>query len=226
MAWALQFDGVNDYIATASGNDANSALMPTTKYSVKTRIKRLSDQTGYILINSWVGFHVAIRRADGALAVSPGGSSQVVAIPNDGLFHDLEVLWDGSNSTVTISVDTVQVDQFTGVDVTFGVHNSGTGSLHRILLGRYQHTSGNWLHAQIESAIVEDLIGGAKFEFDATTSDHSNTGAQPVLVDTISGNNATGVNFATDGSAWVDLGGGATFKPFWAFQANKLIGDM
>ena len=43
---------------------------------------------------------------------------------------------------------------------------------------------------------------------DATASDHSNTGAQPVLVDTIGGNNAVGVNFPTDGSAWIDLGGG------------------
>lgn len=43
---------------------------------------------------------------------------------------------------------------------------------------------------------------------DATASDHSNTGAQPVLVDTVGNNNATGVNFSTDGSAWVDLGGG------------------
>lgn len=42
----------------------------------------------------------------------------------------------------------------------------------------------------------------------ADASDRSNTGAQPVLVDTIGNNDATGVNFPTDGSAWVDLGGG------------------
>jgi len=43
---------------------------------------------------------------------------------------------------------------------------------------------------------------------DATASDHS-AGGQPVLTDTIGGNNATGSGFIEDGSAWVDLGGGA-----------------
>jgi hypothetical protein len=46
--------------------------------------------------------------------------------------------------------------------------------------------------------------------WDATASDHSNTGVQPELLDTVGGNNATGVGFPTDGSAWVDLGGGIT----------------
>ena len=53
------------------------------------------------------------------------------------------------------------------------------------------------------------LTVAGKHHWDASASDHSNTGAQPVLLDAIGGNNATGVNFATDGSAWVDLGGGA-----------------
>ena len=46
--------------------------------------------------------------------------------------------------------------------------------------------------------------------FDATASDHSNTGLQPVLVDTVGSYDATGINFQTNGDAWVDLGGGAT----------------
>lgn len=46
--------------------------------------------------------------------------------------------------------------------------------------------------------------------YSAEESDRSNTGQQPVLIDTIGGNNATGVNFPTDGSAWVDLGGGGS----------------
>lgn len=45
--------------------------------------------------------------------------------------------------------------------------------------------------------------------WDATASDHS-AGSQPVLTDTVGGNNATGVNFATDGSAYIDLGGSGT----------------
>jgi hypothetical protein len=47
-------------------------------------------------------------------------------------------------------------------------------------------------------------------EWDASNSDINSTGSQPVLVDSIGSNNATGVNFPTDGSAWVDLGGEPT----------------
>lgn len=41
------------------------------------------------------------------------------------------------------------------------------------------------------------------YNYSAADSDTSNTGAQPVLVDTIAANDATGVNFPTDGSAWI-----------------------
>ena len=60
--------------------------------------------------------------------------------------------------------------------------------------------------------------------WDATASDHSNTGAQPVLTDTVGTNDATGVNFPTDGSAWVDLGGGGNnFKAAWAINSNAIL---
>ena len=45
---------------------------------------------------------------------------------------------------------------------------------------------------------------------DPDASDRNNTGAQPVVVDTIGSNDATGYSMPTDGSVWVDLGGGTT----------------
>lgn len=53
-----------------------------------------------------------------------------------------------------------------------------------------------------------EVAGVPTAYFDATASDHSNAGQQPVLVDTVGVYDATGINFPTDGSAWVDLGGG------------------
>jgi len=57
------------------------------------------------------------------------------------------------------------------------------------------------------SSKAQFLTVAGKHNWDATASDHS-AGSQPILTDTIGGNDATGVNFPTDGSAWVDLGGG------------------
>lgn len=47
-------------------------------------------------------------------------------------------------------------------------------------------------------------------DWNADASDRSNTGEQPVLVDTVGGNHANGYNFPTDGSAWESTGGGVT----------------
>ncbi|MDO6489285.1 hypothetical protein Q4503_16440 [Colwellia sp. 6_MG-2023] len=50
-----------------------------------------------------------------------------------------------------------------------------------------------------------DINGTPELDLSPTLSDHSNTGSQPVMIDTVAGNNATGVGFPTDGSVWVDL---------------------
>lgn len=73
---------------------------------------------------------------------------------------------------------------------------------------------------------VEFLKVDGKLHLDATASDHSDTGAQPVLVDTIGNNNATGVNFPTDGSAWVDLGGGIVGINQFEYGGNVVVDVM
>ena len=44
----------------------------------------------------------------------------------------------------------------------------------------------------------------------------------PVLIDTTSGLNATGVNMPTDGSAWIDLGGGGTTLTVTESKSSRL----
>lgn len=41
----------------------------------------------------------------------------------------------------------------------------------------------------------------------AASSDHSNTGSQPVLIEVLTGNHATAVNMNTDGSEWIIVKG-------------------
>lgn len=56
-----------------------------------------------------------------------------------------------------------------------------------------------------EGQLYDCSVGVTNF-YDATSSSHS-TG-NPVLTDTTAANNASGVNMPTDGSAWLELGGG------------------
>ena len=60
--------------------------------------------------------------------------------------------------------------------------------------------------------------------WDATASSHA-AGSQPTLTDTISSNNALGVNFATDGSAWVNLGGGGVSLTVPSIPSEESFGN-
>lgn len=65
-------------------------------------------------------------------------------------------------------------------------------------------------------------LNGVRF-LDAEQSDRSGSTNQPIITDTIGGNDATGVNFPPfDASVWVDLGGGG-FVTAWALNSNKVI---
>tara|TARA_R110002049_G_scaffold225946_4_gene397899 strand:+ start:48 stop:1442 length:1395 start_codon:yes stop_codon:yes gene_type:complete len=212
MAVALKFNGINNYVQTPSGGSAVTALMPTDEWMIEFKIKRVNDRAiQYILTNSYGGIRVYFRDTIGALTIITNNTIHTsIVVPNDGEFHIVRVVLSNSFDTVKCYLDDMvtPVDILSGKDASFAVHGGGTGSLHRILLGRYQHTSGGWFEGEIEYAHLKDLAGDAEFYFSAEASDREITGAQPVLVDTIGNNNATGVNFPTDGSAWVDLGGG------------------
>ena len=56
------------------------------------------------------------------------------------------------------------------------------------------------------SGTIEYIKNGVVNNWDAASSDSSDTGLQPVMVDTIAGNNATGFNMPTNGDAWEGCG--------------------
>jgi hypothetical protein len=75
--------------------------------------------------------------------------------------------------------------------------------------GRRVETSAQYSNIDIYYAeFTDDLTSSNSRYYDATASSH--TAGTPILSETLNGNDATGVNMPTDGSAWLDLGGGLT----------------
>lgn len=134
-----------------------------------------------------------------------------IAIRNDNLLH-------ARLSGVILSGSTVIND---GDDFTYILERTATQYIHTIQgVEQFRHTStAQWagilgfgdesfeFKGHLEYCKV-DNVGTPVRNWDATASDHSNTGVQPILVETVAGNNGSGQNMPTDGSAWVDLGGG------------------
>lgn len=183
MAWALQFDGVNDYAEPAStvtltGDfDINfkfksGATIPSTMAIVETNVGS----------NGWLG------RWNGNFLFYWGG---VIHGDRPVFSADTEYtvrLWRvGSTCQYTINSTT---------------YTAFTNSKN-LVITRFSDTGGLRFSGYIEYFTINGL-----HDWDSDASDHSNTGIQPVWVDTIGGNNVTGVNMSTDGSAWIDLGGG------------------
>ena len=188
MAWVLQFDGVNDYTSLASPVFNPIPIGGSLEYN---GIRGFGTPSLQMFIN-----------------VYQGARTDIIAFNNLGI---IRVRIDG---TIKNSVDSVaQGDQFT-------LLITRTASLYAISL--------NGVHQFdiVETADMSELLGFCQSNFqyegdlltstlnngtsdtalwDATASSHA--AGTPVLTDTIGGNDATGVNMPTDGSAWVDLGG-------------------
>ncbi len=201
MAWALRFDGVNDYASAA-------VWVPTGDYRIKARFSTLSTKTGWNTVvstehyNDWSGVGIIVRGGLLQLMIFNSVARTIhntgVTI-NDGIYHDVELI---ITADIKVYVDgalasTVQqLPDISNVPVSFGARhgNSGVGAL-------------DYLDVDIESIeLIDDLTPLNYRHYSATTSSHA--AGTPVLTDTVSGNNATGVNMPTDGSAWIDLGGG------------------
>jgi hypothetical protein len=196
MAWALQFDGVNDYVSTSS----DLSFTTTQEYAIEIKFK--------IDLSTSKDIHILFR----------GNNTNY-------LYYRVSTnafLWKVAGSNVSISVPSASV---LGVDSTIIVRQANTGSktmefvglpeggpftaLRTFLLSGFGNGGNGWpLDGYIQEASVytdTSLITKVN-KWDATASSHA--AGTPILTDTIGGNNATGVNMPTDGSAWLDLGGG------------------
>ena len=184
MAWALKFDGVNDYIPLGAG-----AISLASGDVVEFNIINFTGAGGsynYLM--------------DG------DGSRPYLAIQPDG---DIEF----NTSVMTVKIDGVPAGSLsTNVPVDGLAHTITATITNNCSFGYIgsRYSVNDFYSGQLSSVKVTTISGLNDRWWDATASDHSNTGAQIVLVDTVSNSNATGVNFPTDGSAWVDLGGGGT----------------
>lgn len=197
MAWALQFDGVDDYLVLSDPHliDFNNNIEVEFKL-------RYPDRTTIILGTETLTSSFIAWRSNGILRIYDGSSLIDV---NLGLVFD-------SIPKIRVVINGGSADFY--VDDAFH-SNRDLSSLSVFNFNSVGKWGSNtyYIEGLFEYFKVADLTTSANsFNLDATASNHG-TG-QPVLTDTIGGNDAQGQNFPTDGSAWVDLGGGATSYPF------------
>ncbi len=194
MAWALQFGNTVGYC------HFNYSLSGESDFVIEVKIA-FEDTLGRFTILSdanWDGNNVFVW---GVLTSNPyvqlRTSAGDIRLDVDfaftlGVFYTLRVTRSGT--AYTLHVDGVLKDTVVSSEVF-------TGGF--IAIGKFPGTLAD--KAKIEYLSVTGTISNDVY-LDATASDH--VPGTVTWLDTVSGNNATGANMPTDGSAWVDLGGG------------------
>lgn len=185
MAFALQLDGVNDYLSfpawSASGDFTISDTFLTGNLSSTMIVIGNDSNTGNYLASY----------ANGNLEFRLGSTTPSPLL--GGLVANTEY-----NYTITRvgTLVTVVVDSLGSVSF----NQSATAVFNAF--GRF--SPGSYFDGQYRGITVFDN-GTDVRNYDVNSS---STGAGPViLTDTIGGLNAIGVNTPTDGSAWINLGG-------------------
>jgi hypothetical protein len=195
MAWALQFDGVNDYatIATTINETSTSwrlewrAALTDNTSNTNRIIAKTSGSTDYIRTRS-SSTEQLVMEIDNTTYNIIGGTRSTV----NGDMSDYILTCNGSQ--LEYFVDGVSIGSVAGFPVFKNMEVIGRGG-------------SSYFNGSLEYFKYFDTSSGdvLKFNFDATTSSHSS--GTPILSELVVGNNATGINMPTDGSAWVDLGG-------------------
>lgn len=198
MAFGLQFNGTNTAAyfteVSTSGVFALTGEFITGTLSDHGLVMGVStSNANFIGDVQGAGFYARIANVD--------SSGQALPIANE-TRYTWSVVRDAGN-TVTVTLDGVGSYTFTAAGVVnFDVHG--------------RNSFGFFFDGQLIKSEIS-LAGVPTFNWSSTASDHSNTGAQPIIVDTLSSNDSVGVNFATDGSDWIDVGGdadGISLSPF------------
>ena len=193
MAWALQFDGSNDYlpistlsIPASTPFDIEFTLSFTANYARVFGVNNSATRSRCLVFYT----SQTVRLSD-----SSGNSIEFTAPAYTKTDHNkFRFIRDASNN-VDFYLNDVFIQTISGFSGAFSINQIGKNSSDYVTA-----------NSQLQY-LKFDINGVASRNWSADASDHSNTGAQPVLVDTVGGNDATGSGFPTDGSAWVDLGG-------------------
>ena len=192
MAWAIIADGVNDVMNLASEVSKST----TDEYTIVIRFKVDASPTGSVLPilykDSGNYFYYRVSNTRFVWSFS-GSTAQLTGVPLAAVssgFVEVELSKAVSGS---------QTITFDGNSATFG--GARAFSFNKFFDG-FDRFEG-----QVESVVIYSDLTKTNVinNWDATASSHA--AGTPVLTDTIGGNNATGVNMPTDGSAWIDLGG-------------------
>jgi len=207
MAWALRFDGVNDYatlsLAAPQSGYFTAEIVPEFgslsdgNYKLYVR----NDNSGgrpnwYINLTKSSGVTTAVSLFADVTTVN------FTPIDVSSAFN-IDLTSDSSTREVSLTINgTVAFTNTTVFDgrLSYSSIIAIAGAASRslpLLLKTYEYGSYTTAGGKVQTAFL-----------DATASSHA--AGTPILTDTIGGNNATGVNMPTDGSAWVDLGGGGT----------------
>tara|TARA_R110001606_G_scaffold385158_1_gene548506 strand:+ start:5958 stop:7139 length:1182 start_codon:yes stop_codon:yes gene_type:complete len=194
MAWVLQFDGVNAYATI------NYSLVGETNFVLEFRMAFEDANNRFAVFGdeSYVGNNVFCWDLNTAsplfqLRTSAGDIdlySDIALVKGD--FYTIKITKTGTS--YELFVDSIPKETVISAEVF-------TGAFTRIGLFPTSIES----KGKVEYITVSGTVS-SNINLSATASSH--TAGTPILVDTVSGNNATGVNMPTDGSAWVDLGDG------------------
>lgn len=187
MAWALEFGGSGEHLTM-------SQIGLSGDFEINIRLKLDSIDSDCFVAgrasssNDWVGFYLGkfqarLSRTFVILPVSP----QV------GVWYDIKI--ERIGTLITISETALGSGSANDSEVVYFDQ-----------LGKFSTNATETFYGQLE--FISFASASANHNYDATASNHG-TG-QPVVVDTIGNNDATGFGFPTDGSAWVDLGGGGS----------------
>jgi hypothetical protein len=189
MAWAIQFDGVNDY-----GIPVNAVVIPwSTPFEIEVKVtvtgnysRPFGNQAG-----NFSRLLIFDTTNEVRLTTDTGYNVKFTApayVKTD--FNTFKFISDGLGISF----------YFNGAFVETKSGYTGGFNINRV--GRHStvgYTKGAIEFIRINSNSV-DLVN-----WDATASDHS--AVTPVLSDTVGINDVTMVKMPTDGSAWLDLGG-------------------
>mgnify|MGYP003691364579 CR=1 FL=1 len=185
MAWALQFDGQNDYA------DISTPIDLTGDFTIEFELDLSASRNDGFIESSTGTNNFFGKLNNNSIYCRLGGQTITYSqTPPPGVN---KYKWIKSGNNITC--------YFNGTVKNSSTTFTGGSTLNRF--GRFQ--GGSNMLGQLLSCTGVDS-NGASFNYDPTSSSHA--AGTPILTDTAGGNNATGVNMPTDGSAWVNLGGG------------------
>ena len=192
MAWELKFGGGGEYLSLASDVSLSGDFTIRVKFRINNGVSN-SIFFGHRVDNGhWYGVYGDLLR------FNLGGLSGGITMPSDGAYYTAEAVRVGSQITSTLYDEN---DNVVGSEVLTSSNTITIG-----VIGRFR---GGSTAFSMDGALQYLDLNNQTY-LDATASNHG--AGQPVLADTIGTNNATAPQgvMPEDGSAWVDLGGGAT----------------